>query len=279
MYDASSRFEVHPALQRGRGAAEIVFARRGDRTALGHLYQRTPCRVLFPDPGPGEPVLAVLLTTSGGLAGGDEIRIRVAVEAGAAASVTTQAAEKLYRSLGPETTVEIDLAVAADARLEYLPQETILFDGARLERRTRAEIAAGGRLLAAEMLVFGRAAHGERLRRGRVYDGWRIRREGRLVWADALALDGDIAARLDDPHAFGGAEALATAIYVGADAAALLPQARELAEDGASLVNGVLVARLFGAPARQIRTRLVHYLSGMRAAAGLPARLPRMWHS
>jgi urease accessory protein len=279
MYDASSRFEAQPALQRGHGAAEIVFARRGHRTALDHLYQRTPCRVLFPDPDPGEPVLAVLLTTSGGLTGGDDIRIRIVAEAGATASVTTQAAEKLYRSLGPETTIEIDLAVAGDARLEYLPQETILFDGARLERRTRAEIAAGGRLLAAEMLVFGRIARGERLCRGRLYDGWRIRREGRLVWADALALEGDIAARLDDPHAFGGAEALATAIYVGADAATLLPQARELADGGATLVNGVLVARLFGAPARRIRAQLVHYLSGLRAAAGLPARLPRVWHS
>jgi urease accessory protein len=117
------------------------------------------------------------------------------------------------------------------------------------------------------------------LRRGRLYDGWRIRREGRLVWADALALEGDIAARLDGPYAFGGAEALATAIYVGADAESLLPQARELADGAASLVNGVLVARLFGAPARQIRARLIDYLSGLRAAAGLPARLPRVWYS
>jgi urease accessory protein len=282
MYDATSRYEVGPegtALQRGNGAAEIVFARRGERSVLRHLYQRTPCRVLFPDPEAGDPPLGVLLTTSGGLTGGDALRLSVAVEAVAAATVTTQAAEKLYRSLGPDTSIAIDLAVAAGARLDYLPQETILFDGARLDRRTRVDVAAGGTLLAAEMLVFGRAARGEKLTRGRVFDGWRIRREGRLVWADALALESDIAARIDDPFTLGGAEALATALYVGADAARMLPRARELAEGGATLVNGVLIARFFGAPARTVRARLIFYLAGLRAAAGLPARLPRMWYS
>jgi urease accessory protein len=281
MYDAISRYEVASAgaaLERGNGAAEIVFAERGGRSVLRHLYQRTPCRVLFPDPDPGEPPLGVLLTTSGGLTGGDRLRLRIAVEAGAAADVTTQAAEKLYRSLGPDTAIAIDLAVGGGARLDYLPQETILFEGARLARRTHADVASGGRLLAAEMLVFGRSARGERLTRGRVFDGWRIRQEGRLVWADALALEGDIAARLDDACALAGAEALATAIYVGADAPSRVSAARALADGAATVVNGVLVARFLGAPARDVRARLVHYLQGLRALGGRPARLPRMWH-
>lgn len=285
-YDAKRNLTTKPpeaALQRGRGVAEIAFARRGERTALAHLFQRTPCRVLFPNAEAGDPPMAVLLTTSGGLTGGDEIRLSIEARQGAAATVTTQAAEKLYRSLGPDTRIEAHLSIGADAALEYLPQETIIFDHARLDRRMHVKIAASARLLACEMLVFGRAAHDETLTRGRVYEGWQIRRAGKLVWADALALDGDIASQLDGPFTFAGAAALATALYVGPDAAALLPLARELAatgasRGGASLIDSVLVARFFGAPAAAVRADLGTYLAAMRhAALGRPAALPRVW--
>src|SRR5580692_426862 len=126
MYDASSRSDADTTgLQRARGAAAISFSRDGERTALKGLYQQTPCRVMFPDPEEGDPPLAVLLTTSGGLTGGDDVRIAVSVEDGAAVVVSTQAAEKIYRSLGPDVTFEVDLAIASNARLEYYPQETI----------------------------------------------------------------------------------------------------------------------------------------------------------
>ncbi len=122
--------------------------RSGDATVLATLYQRSPCRVLFPRPPLGEAPLAVLVNTAGGLAGGDHVSVAVRVEAGAAATVTTQAAEKIYRSLGPDARVEARLAVGEDARLEWLPQESILFDGACLDRRLghdRAPAAACSR--------------------------------------------------------------------------------------------------------------------------------------
>ena len=280
MYDATLPYETAaaPALQRGSGLAEIGFARRGGRSVLAHLYQRTPCRVLFPA-GEGDEPLAVLVTTSGGLTGGDQISIRVAVEAEASACVTTQAAEKLYRSLGADTLVELDLSVGRDASLAYLPQETILFDGARLKRRTAVAVAPGGRFLGAEMVAFGRAARGETLRSGRLLDSWQVRRATKLIWYDALALEGAIAQELADPFAFAGAEAVATALYVGADALRLLPCARALAEGAASLVNGVLVARLFGSPAARVRDGIVRYLTGLREAAGLNPPLPRLWQT
>jgi urease accessory protein len=279
MYDATSRFDAATAgLQRARGAASISLARRGGRTVLTELYQQTPCRVMFPDPEEGDPPLAVLLTTSGGLTGGDDVRIAVSIEDGAAVVVSTQAAEKIYRSLGADVTIEVVLNIAGDARLEYYPQETILFDGARLCRRTEANIAAGGNFTAAEMLVFGRQARGERMTRGFVLDGWRVRRGGRLVWVDWLALDDDIAATLDDPFAFDGAAAIATSLHVGGDVAQLLPVARGLADGAATLVNGVLIARIFGPSPRDVRDRLVRYLAGLRGAMGLPPRLPRVWH-
>src|SRR5579883_112706 len=271
-----------PPLQRGDGAAEIGFARRGGETVLVHLYQRTPLRVLFPRPAPGDLAAATLLTTSGGLAGGDRLSLSIRAEAGAAGSVTTAAAEKIYRSLGPPVTMTVTLAVAQGGRLDYLPQETILFDGAKLRRRIDALLAPDGCLLASEMVVFGRAARGERFTRGLLHDAWRIRIGGRLVWADALRLEGDIAARLDEPAAFGGAAALALALYVGADGAQHLPLARSLADaegchGSTTLVNGVLLARFLGARADIVRRALTRYLAGMRQAAGLPAALPRMW--
>src|SRR5579859_222328 len=126
-----------PRPQRGDGAVELVFARRGAETVLADLYQRTPCRALFPLPLPTDPPVAVLLTTSGGLTGGDRIRVRATVGPDAAATVTSQAAEKIYRALGAtEAEVRVGLTVEEGGYLEYLPQETILFEGARLDRRT-----------------------------------------------------------------------------------------------------------------------------------------------
>jgi urease accessory protein len=282
MSAATSRCEApeqHPRLQRGDGAAEIAFAPQG----LARLYQRTPCRVLFPRPEPGDLPVAALLTTSGGLAGGDRLSLAVTLEPGARAVVTTAAAEKVYRSLGPDAAVTVSLAAADGTWLEWLPQETILFDGARLKRRVDVDLAPDARLLAAETLVFGRAARGERFTRGLLHESWRLRRGGALVWADALRLDGDVARLLAAPAAFGGALALATAVYVGADAAALLAAARELAEAGdgaATLVNGVLVARFLAPRPEVVRRGLARYVAGLRhAACGLPPALPRLWHS
>jgi urease accessory protein len=290
MCAATSRYEVPLPLvgtappakfQRGDGAADIVFGRAG----LARLYQRTPCRVLFPRPEPNDLPVAALLTTSGGLAGGDRLRLSITAEAGARAIAATVAAEKVYRSLGPVSEVDVTLAVDAGGWLEWLPQETIVFDRARLSRRVSADLAPGARLLAAETVVFGRAAHGERFARGLLHEAWRIRSAGRLVWADALRLDGDITARLDAAAAFAGAAALATAVYVGDDASTHLPLARALAEasggpSGATLVNGVLIARFVGPRADGVRHALIRYLTALRhAAAGLPAALPRLWHT
>ena len=291
MSAATSRSEVSPALrsdpspaalQRGDGAAEIAFARRGATTHVARLYQRSPCRVAFPRPDPGDPALAVLLTTSGGLAGGDRIALSVTAEPGAAATVATAAAEKIYRSLGADCTVAVKLEAGAGAWLEWLPQETILFDRARLRRRVGAEVAPSGRLLAAEMFVFGRVARGELFREGLLFESWRVRRGETLVWADALRLDGDIAAALARPASFGGADALTTIVYAGADAERHLALARDLAEAapcraGATLVNGILLARALGG-AGEVRATLANIVGGLRhASAGLPPSLPRVW--
>jgi urease accessory protein len=262
--------------QRARGRAELTLG-AGARTA--HLFQSAPLRWLFPEADPGEPRLGALVNVAGGLAGGDRAEVALALGAGAAFCATTPSAEKIYRSLGAATEVDVSVTLADDALCEWLPQESILFDGARLDRRISVSLGSSARLLAAEMLVLGRAAHGERLRTGALLDRWRVRREGQLVWADALRLD-DPATGLAGRFTLGGAGAVATLLLAAPDAAARRERARELAGGSASLVApGLLVARFLG-EAGAVRVSLAQAVRLLRAEAfGHPPRTPRLWRT
>lgn len=261
------------------GKAEIVFTPQG----LGRLYQRAPLRVLFPTPPEGEPPHAALVTTSGGLTGGDCIELSVTAEPGARGQVTASAAEKLYRSTGPDTRIDITLTAGDGAWLEVLPQETILFQSSRLRRATRLDLSGTARVPAGEMLVFGRTARGERMTEGLVRDAWEVRRDGRLVWADALHLEGDIGRLLASPAGLGGAAACASLVYAGPDAADLLAPLRAALEPyegraGVTMVNGLLLARWLDTDALRLRRSFGAVWAELRyLAAGLPRRLPRLW--
>lgn len=265
--------------QRSRGGAALRFAVARGGTRLVDLHQAAPMRILFPEPEPGEPPLAALVNTAGGLAGGDAVSVAVALDAGAHAVVSTPAAEKIYRSLGPETRIAARLDVAAGATLEWLPQETILFDGARLARRLDVDVAPGGRLLLAEMLVFGRHARGEALREGSVTDSWRLRRGGALLWADGLALGKGMRARLDDRFGFAGAEACATLI-LAADTP--LAEARDAAREAGAAATlarpGLLLLRWLGGAA-MVRQALGESICLLRSRVlGAAPVLPRLWN-
>ena len=266
--------------QRASGESLVTFDVRDGQTRLGDLYQRDPCRVLFPHSEPGEPPQAVLLTTSGGVTGGDSLRMAVEIGPGATALATTQAAEKVYRAAqasGPGP-IGVAVRVAEGATLDWLPQETILFEGARLKRRTVAEVEPGGALLASEMVVLGRAATGERFTRGLLLDSWSIRRTGRLVWTDTLRVEGET----PTGAGFGAANALATMIGVWDQPQPYFEKARALLEAaagdggkvraGVTLVNGVMVARLLG-EATAVREAAIRFLTDFRGR-----RLPRVWH-
>ncbi|MDB5371288.1 MAG: Urease accessory protein UreD [Roseomonas sp.] len=270
-----------PHHQRAHGRAELGFALTPRGTVLKHLFHAAPLRVLFPTPEPDDLPLGVLVNVGGGLAGGDSLDMTVTLASGASASVTTPAAEKIYRSLGDATRVASRLDVADGATLEWLPQETILFDGARLERRMDAVLAPGARLLAAETLVFGRAARGETLTHGALFDSWRLRRGGRLEWADALDLSGDVATRLASPFGFAGAEAMALLLLAAspAEATAARDLLRAAGQDATLARPGLMLARWLG-PAGAVRDAVAAAVPVLRAGVlGLPARLPRLWTS
>jgi urease accessory protein len=272
---------------RVHGIAEIGFAYRDGTTRLAHLYQRDPLRVLFPEPAEGDSTLAVLVTTSGGLVAGDRLDIAVSVGAGAAAHVTASAAEKIYRSLGETATIEQRLAVGEGGWLEFLLPETILFEDARLCRKTVVDLVSGAGLLAGDITVFGRHARGERFSRGLFRDVWQIHRDGDLVWGDALHLDGDIAATIDHPACFDGAAAFATMILAprNGEAGPFLDAARAVQATvpglraGATVVGGLLLARWLAADPALLRRAYADLACHLREAAmGLPAQLPRLWH-
>ena len=265
-----------PRLQRASGECRVAFDLQGGETRLGDLYQRDPCRVLFPRPELGEPPQAVLLTTSGGVTDSDTLKMAIEIGPGATAVATTQAAEKIYRAAkgGGHCAIDVAVRVGEGASLDWLPQETIVFQGARLKRRTVADVEPGGALLACEMVVLGRAASGERFISGLLLDSWSVRRTGRLAWTDTLKVDGET----PDGAGFGAANALATVIGVWDAPQPQFEKARALLEKasgvcaGVTLVNGVMVARLLG-EATAVRDTAIRFLTDFRGH-----RLPRVWH-
>ncbi len=255
--------------QRAHGRLAVRWGVKG----LVDLYQASPMRALFPGAEPGEPATIAQVNVAGGLAGGDSAAFSLELEPGARATLTAAAAEKVYRSLGPETRIETRVVLGEGARLEFLPQEVILFDGAVLHRRQDFSLGLAAEMLLAEMLVFGRAARAEIFAHGQVFDSWRLRGPEGLLWADALAMD---AADLSHPHRFNGAQAMGTVLLAAGGAGAHVSALREIMPC-TLLRPGLLLARALG-DASSVRSQVAAAVPLLRAAAfGLPARLPRLW--
>jgi urease accessory protein len=265
------------ALERANGAVRLGFHAQHGLSRLSVMFQQGSARARLPRTADGVPE-AVLMNIAGGLTGGDRMSYAVEVGAGAAAAVTTQAGEKIYRARDGAAEVQVRLTLGGGARAEWLPQETILFEGARLRRRLDVDMAENASLLAVEALVFGRTARGESMRTGLVHDQWRVRRGGRLVFADGLRLDGQVASRLARPALLAGGCAAATVLLVAPDAESRLDAARAAldgapAEGGVSAWDGLLASRLAAQDGAALRTTVVALLAALRG--GRP--LPRVW--
>ena len=254
-------------LQRSAGALVLEIGADGAvkrRREEGCAKLRLPARLA---PQCSE---AIIINTAGGLAGGD--RFEFSASAAGDICLTTQAAEKIYGALSAETRVTTRLNGEGEARLLWLPQETILFDGARLARSFEADLQGNATLLAAETVILGRRAMGESLTDFSLHDRWRIRRDGRLIHADDLGLD---ASRVKGAAALGGATAFATVVFAGPDAERFLEPLREIFDGwgGVSAWNGKLVARLAGVDGFDLRKPLIPALKLLAA----PSELPKVW--
>lgn len=268
-----------PLSIRAAGGVRLRFGRVGARTHRLDVAESGGYRARFPT-SYDERCEAVLINTGGGMAGGDAMRVEAELGEGSHAVITSQAAEKIYRSQGPDTGVDTVLRVAAGARLAWLPQETILFSGARLSRRLTIDLAGDAELVACESVFFGRAAMGETVLRGALRDRWRLRRDGRLVFADDLRIEGAIADQLARSAIGAGACATGTVLAAGAGHAQSLEAIRSLLQEeggdaveaGAGAIDDLLVIRLLARDAQALRRVLVTLLGHVTGRA-----LPRTW--
>jgi len=264
-----------PVQPRAHGSARVSVIGTDRGTVLDGLRQEGALKALFPRV-PGRQCQAVLINTAGGVTGGDVFATEARAGRGAHLSLTTQAAERAYRAQPGETAgLGTGLVLEDGARLDWMPQETILFDGCSVERSLKADLAGAARLLVVEPLVFGRAAHGERLDDACFRDRIEIRRGGKPVFLDAMTLVGDVRGHLARPDIAGGAGAMASVILVSDDAELYLDRLRRLLPEtaGASLIrDGVLFARVLAADGYTLRRSLAPALKLLSDDA-----LPRNW--
>lgn len=274
-----------PAAQRVAGRARLFCGKSDGRTRLQRLYQDGSAKIRLPAVQ-GDPLEAVLINTAGGMTGGDRLGWTIEVGAGASASITTQACEKVYRAAADRAQTSVGLRVGPGGRLAWLPQETIVFDRAAFARTLDVDLAEDAEALVLEATLFGRLAMGERTVRGSFHDRWRVRQGGALIHAEDFRVGPDIAATLQRPAATGGALAVATLLLVSPQAESLLEAARAIIGDprisgpiisdwgGASFWSvgrsGKLLARLTAGDGYQLRKRLVPLVELLNGRAGLP---------
>jgi urease accessory protein len=260
------------AANRATGHVALGVASRAGRTRRTRVHEDGSLRVRFPN-STSSALEATIVNTAGGMAGGDRFGIDIKIDTGGHLVAGTAAAEKIYRALGPPTEVDVSLDIGAGGRLAWLPQETILFDRARLSRRIDVDLAADASLVLAEALVFGRSAMGEAVQEGAVADRWRVRRGGRLIFAENTRLDGAIAQKLAAAAVAAGGIAIATVLAAPADdsAIAAIRALTFAGEVGISAWNGIAVARLCAKDGAALRHDLIAVLAALGAA------VPRLW--
>jgi len=263
-------------MQRARGTGRVATGVRDGTTHIAALYQEGAAKIRLPNTH-DQSLQAVLMNTAGGLTGGDAFDWQAEAAPGAHLVLTTPACERVYRSLGTDAMVANRLIAHENARIDWLPQETILFEGARLRRTLDIDLAEGATLLAVEAVLLGREAMGEAALAARLSDNWRIRRNGRLIHAEATRLSADRQER-ENLSLLNGALAFATVLYIGADAPRKLEAARALLPASASAAVSVIGERLvarFTAPSGLALRRLIVPIIALLSSAG---SLPRLWH-
>jgi len=259
------------AANRASGRIAVQAVAQDGRTRRARVHEAGSLRVRFPNRA--DALEAVFVNTAGGMTGGDRFSISLAVGEDAHLIAGTAAAEKIYRSTGADAEMALTLNVAAGGRLAWLPQETILFDRARLTRSIEIDLAENAALIMTEAVILGRAAMGEAMNNGLFSDRWRLRRSGRLIFAENARLDGAIAGKLARRAVTAGGIAIATVLVAPGDETAIAP-VRALVgagEIGISAWNGIAVARLVAHDGAALR----HDLRAVLAALG--QSVPRLW--
>ncbi len=273
------------AMQRSVGHGSVSLKPGADgRTRLAGLHQKANAKIRIPRQHAAR-LEAVLINTAGGLTGGDRLDWRIEAGPDTHGVVATQACERIYKASDGAAHQAATIIVADGARLDWLPQETILFDRGALDRSLAVDLAPTASFIGLETIVLGRHAMGETVRSSRLRDRWRIRRNGRLVHADDVRLDGDIAGLRGHPALLGDCAAVATILAclpVDDDQwAALAAELREAVarhmpvRAGVSCFAGKGIVRLMAATSYDLRPAVIDALSVLRGGIALPA----VWRS
>ena len=270
-------------LQRASGAGHIVLRGSDRGTEVVDVYQKFPTRIMLPTIGDGAVKEVVVINASGGIAGNDRLQFEVTALGNSLVAVTSQAAEKIYRALDQPAQVITRLKVRDAAKLAWLPQETIIFDSARINRQIEIDLCADTELMALEWLVLGRTAHGEEVMQGDIRDRWLVRMEGRLVWADSFRISEETFPHLRRKALLSGYIAIGTLLYFGPHLDRRLEMLREVAQSlackcAATMVSGLIVIRLAAEDSSDLRIALICMLQHFdREGDPGPFRVPKMW--
>jgi urease accessory protein len=264
---------------------ELRYRVKESGSKLAHLYQRGCGRVRFPTVDHADYPEAVLINTAGGLTGGDHMSYQITLDEGSGLTISGQAAEKIYRSVGSMAVIEAEIHVARGAVLEWLPQETILFEKGRLRRMNTVYLEAGSRLIALEATLFGRTAHGETLRAASLQDGWKVWRNGKLLWFDNFVLEGDIHAKSLRPAVLAGAKGMATILIADDQAESYQDVARDSVRENCvraavTCRDELLIIRVLADSGYELRKSLARILTRMRTElSGHTVALPKVWEN
>ena len=270
-------------LERANGVGRIVLTGSERGTRIVDVYQKFPIGLVFPRIGDDLVKEAVIINSSGGIAGGDRLEIEVVALNNASVAVTTQAAEKIYRALDRPAQVATKLKACGTSKLAWLPQETIVFNQARVRRQTEIELCSGAELIALEWLVLGRAARGEEVVSGHISDSWRVKRDGHLIWADGFRVSDEVFAQLHRKALLSNWKAVGTLIYFGPSLDTRLRILREIAASldcccAATIIGAIIVVRVAAAAGSDLRRGLRSLLDQFSRELGSgPFGIPKMW--
>jgi urease accessory protein len=270
-------------LERANGVGRIVLTGSERGTRIVDVYQKFPIGLVFPRIGDDLVKEAVIINSSGGTAGGDRLEIEVVALNNASVAVTTQAAEKIYRALDRPAQVATKLKACGTSKLAWLPQETIVFNQARVRRQTEIELCSGAELIALEWLVLGRAARGEEVVSGHISDSWRIKRDGHLIWADGFRVSDEVFASLHRKALLSNWKAIGTLIYFGPSLDTRLRILREMAASldchcAATIVGAIIIVRVAAGAGSDLRRGLRSLLEQFSRELGPgPFGVPKMW--
>jgi urease accessory protein len=270
-------------LERAEGLGRIVLGRLAQRTRIIDVFQKSPVRIMLPKEPGGNIEEAVLINTGGGIAGGDRLEYEITVLQNASIAVSSQAAEKLYRALDEPARIRTKLKVIEGAKLAWLPQETIVFNAARICRNTEIEVSSGSELLALEWIVLGRAAYGEEMTGGHIAENWRAKRDGKLIWADNFRVTDEVFEHLQRKALLSECKAIGTLIYFGPHLDKRLEFWRTIVPSrlcycAVTAVNGLIVTRVATTSSSDLRIALLGLLQQLNREFGSgPFRVPKMW--